>query len=67
MQIRINDQAITIGEGQHLKEVLKSRGLVDQDGIAVAINEHVIPKNSWDRTKLNENDRLLIISATQGG
>jgi len=37
------------------------------DGIAVAINNHVIAKNDWSNTKLKSNDRVLIIQATQGG
>lgn len=67
MQISINDQVITISKGQHLQAVLKLRGLDHRAGIAVALNEQVIPKDNWSRTELNENDKLLIISATQGG
>ncbi len=36
-------------------------------GIAVAINQHVIPKERWADTPLHEQDQILIITATQGG
>ncbi len=36
-------------------------------GIAVAINQQVIPKDRWADTPLREQDQILIISATQGG
>lgn len=36
-------------------------------GIALAINENIIPINKWESTYLNENDKLLIIKAVAGG
>ncbi|WP_274476561.1 sulfur carrier protein ThiS [Mangrovimonas aestuarii] len=37
------------------------------NGIAVAINNIVIPKYNWTETELKDNDDILIIQATQGG
>jgi len=36
-------------------------------GIAVAVNQRIIPKQNWEITSLKENDNVLIIKATQGG
>jgi sulfur carrier protein len=36
-------------------------------GIAIAINQSVVPKKDWSQTKLEENDNITIIKATQGG
>ncbi|UIR56902.1 sulfur carrier protein ThiS [Sphingobacterium sp. SRCM116780] len=36
-------------------------------GIAVAVNNQVIPKTAWSNTTLQHQDHILIISATQGG
>ena len=36
-------------------------------GIAVAINNQVIPKTAWATTPLRHQDSILVISATQGG
>jgi sulfur carrier protein len=38
-----------------------------QNGIAIAINNTIIPKQNWHLHYLNETDDILIISATQGG
>ena len=38
-----------------------------QSGIAVAINNTVIPKSNWKNHFLSQPDEILIISATQGG
>jgi sulfur carrier protein len=36
-------------------------------GVAVAVNDRVIPRTAWATAKLKENDSVLIIKATQGG
>lgn len=36
-------------------------------GIAVALNNRIIPLSIWAETILNNNDSVLIITATQGG
>ncbi|MEG1026270.1 MAG: sulfur carrier protein ThiS [Flavobacterium sp.] len=38
-----------------------------QNGIAVAINNTVVPKIKWNEFLVQETDEILIISATQGG
>jgi len=40
---------------------------LSQNGVAIAINEQIIPKGKWITTKLRTNDKILIITATQGG
>ncbi|MGL6129356.1 sulfur carrier protein ThiS [Chryseobacterium artocarpi] len=36
-------------------------------GIAVALNNRIVPLSAWAETLLNNNDSVLIITATQGG
>ena len=36
-------------------------------GIAVAVNNQVVPKERWRSTVLQNLDAILIITATQGG
>ena len=36
-------------------------------GIAIAVNQEIIPRDKWGETKLNKNDKVLVIKATQGG
>ena len=36
-------------------------------GIAVALNNRIIPQSSWPETFLNDKDSILLITATQGG
>lgn len=68
MELKINNQT------KHFSTVnLTVQALLDleipekQNGIAVAINNIVIPKSNWNSHPIQETDDILIISATQGG
>ena len=68
MELKINHQI-----KQFSADALSIQALLDieipqkQNGIAVAINNTVIPKSDWNSHSLNQTDEILIISATQGG
>lgn len=66
MQVFVNNVAQEIS-ANHLEDLLQQLGYVQSKGIAVAINNEVISKINWSTTPLNENDRITIIRATQGG
>ncbi|ATN06961.1 thiamine biosynthesis protein ThiS [Chryseobacterium indologenes] len=38
-----------------------------EKGIAVAVNNRIIPLSAWAETFLKDQDSVLIITATQGG
>ncbi|MFV8324312.1 sulfur carrier protein ThiS [Flavobacterium sp. ZS1P14] len=68
MELKINNQT-----KQFTTDSLTVQTLLDleipikQNGIAVAINNTVIPKSDWNSHPIKETDDILIISATQGG
>ena len=68
MELKINNQT-----KQFATDSLTVQALLDleipikQNGIAVAINNTVIPKSNWNFHIIQETDNILIISATQGG
>ncbi|MCT4560896.1 MAG: sulfur carrier protein ThiS [Crocinitomicaceae bacterium] len=66
MKIRFNDKWVEIAE-QNLADFLTAEGLEQKQGIAVAINDEVIPRSEWNQTQIEENDQLLIITAAAGG
>lgn len=67
MKIYINEEAFEIKEDSKVTELLKHAGIQSSYGIAVAINDTVIPKTSWETKQITENDKVLIIRASQGG
>ena len=67
MKVFLNDKEVQTQEGDNLLAVLTANELAERAGIAVALNQEVVPKNSWANCVLNENDRIMIITATAGG
>jgi sulfur carrier protein len=66
MRVYLNNKEMETAEST-LASFLQSQALLETRGIAVAVNEEVIPRNEWARQALHENDSILIITATQGG
>jgi sulfur carrier protein len=68
MELKINNQT-----KQFASDSLTVQALLDleipikQSGIAIAINNTVIPKSNWNSHLIQEIDDIIIISATQGG
>ena len=67
MEITINNQLQELEGPVSVLSVLNDFVGIQHKGIAVAINETVIPKADWASHLLQANDRLLVIKATQGG
>jgi len=67
MEIFVNNQPIHVEENTSLLSLVFSQVGENSKGLAVAVNEEVVPKNEWKKTVLNQNDQVLIIKATQGG
>ena len=66
MNIRVNNIQKEISDNSTIEDLLLSLEHT-QNGIAVAINEEIVSKESWGQKTLRENDEILIIQATQGG
>lgn len=67
MEIIINGVKQTVEENSTLQSIVVSQLGDKLKGVAVAVNNQVVPQSSWDVTSLNSNDSILIIKATQGG
>jgi len=66
MKITVNNEIKNITDDSLsllLNEILGEK----TKGIAVAINNNIVPKSNWQSTLLKQNDSVLIIKATQGG
>jgi sulfur carrier protein len=67
MNIVCNDKTIALNEKANLYDLLEVTEYATQKGIAVAVNNCVIRKHDWESHQLQENDKVLIVSATKGG
>jgi len=68
MTILVNGNTHDIEEERTLEELLLEFEISkEMKGIAVALNDDVIPKKMWSDTKVQSSDRIEIIRAVQGG
>ena len=67
MEIQLNNQSKEIASCISIQQLLDEVVGQKQKGIAVAINNSVVPKAVWDNHILQANDNILIIKAAQGG
>lgn len=67
MEVIINRNKTDLPEASSLLHLLQIQALSEKKGIAVAVNNKVIPRSKWDSHILNSNDSITIIKATQGG
>jgi sulfur carrier protein len=68
MKITVNGKEEVLENSMKLSEYV-SINLKGKEprGIAVALNDLIIPKQKWESVLINENDSIEIVHAVQGG
>lgn len=68
MDVYINSEKKTFDDSITVEHLVKHQFKDDlPKGIAIAVNNQVVPRNSWKDFKLSEGNKIIIIKATQGG
>ena len=67
LTIRVNDEPRTLADPATLNALVRDLGLAERKGVAVAVNQSVVPRAAWSTHVLADGDRVLVIRATQGG
>ncbi|MFB6305647.1 MAG: sulfur carrier protein ThiS [Flavobacteriales bacterium] len=70
MEVIINGNSYSPSNSSNLEELVKEYNKSDckkLDGIAVAVNQEVIPKQNWKEYEIKAGDKIELISAVQGG
>lgn len=67
MHVLVNNEQQEIASGTALEQLLFELQMTTRKGVAVAVNQEVVPRAEWNNTTLQENDNIMIITATQGG
>jgi sulfur carrier protein len=50
-----------------LLDVLAAAGMHDLRGVAIALDEEVVPRSHWPTCQLHEGQRIEVVRASQGG
>ncbi|RZT93413.1 sulfur carrier protein ThiS [Ancylomarina subtilis] len=66
MKVYVNDESIDIADASSISKLLCQLN-TSPKGIAVAIGQEIIPSILWDKHLIKEDDKVLLIRATQGG
>ncbi len=67
MNIYLNNKPQEVQAPSVITDVLHSLNITSQKGIAIAINNTVVPRQDWDTYELKAEDNVTLIRATQGG
>jgi sulfur carrier protein len=67
MEVFVNNKLYAVQPVTTVAALLQFIQLPSAKGIAIAINNQVIPKTHWEQQTLQAADKVTIIRATQGG
>ena len=65
MKIKVNNKEVETGANYLLQ--LSQQLELPQTGIAVAVNNHMVPRTEWKHFAIHEEDEVIIIKAVCGG
>lgn len=66
MRVSVNGEARQVDPGTTVHAVVASVG-GGHSGVAVAVNDTVVPRTEWATTRLDDGDRVEVLTAVQGG
>lgn len=66
MKVWVNNKEVEVAPFSTLDQLAVSLEIPER-GVAVAVNNQMIPRTGWNKHILQENDRIVIIKAACGG
>lgn len=66
MKVQVNNKEVEITPASTITQLTTELGLPVQ-GVAIAVNNKMIPRTEWESVSLQEDDQLVIIQAACGG
>lgn len=66
MKVQVNNKEVELSPYSTITQLTTEMSLPTQ-GIAIAVNNKMIPRTKWGEFSLQENDKLVIIKAACGG
>ncbi|GAB3676128.1 sulfur carrier protein ThiS [Actinocorallia lasiicapitis] len=66
MNVIVNGTPTEVPDGTRLDAVVAAVSAAGR-GVAVAVNDEVVPRTAWSDTPARDGDRVEILTAVQGG
>ena len=67
MELIINSESENFNQPLTVEQLIYAKFNELPKGIAIAVNNQVIPRDNWKNFDLKNGNKILIIKATQGG
>ena len=66
MKLKVNSKETEVKDGCTITELASQLALPER-GVAIAVNNKMIPRTEWNERILQPNDNLVVIKAACGG
>jgi sulfur carrier protein len=66
VNVRVNGELRTVAGSTTVRALLRDLGAL-RDGVAVALNEEIVLRSTWESTELRDKDSIEVLSAAPGG
>ena len=66
MKVFVNNKETELTQGNTVADLAQQLGL-PQQGVAIAVQNRMVPRTEWSIKELQEGDSLVIIKAACGG
>ncbi|HKS34090.1 MAG TPA: sulfur carrier protein ThiS [Enterobacteriaceae bacterium] len=66
MRILFNDDPMQCADGLTIAALLDQLGQL-KPGVALALNQQILPRDQWAFQQVNEDDRILLFQVIAGG
>lgn len=67
LTVTVNGTPRTLETGTTVADAVATVAPDARRGVAVAVNDTVVPRAAWDTTALTADDRIEVLTAVQGG
>jgi len=68
MIIQFDEKNITVNEEiVNIESLCTYLNIDKESGIAVSVNDFIIPRNKWTGLNIDAADKIIILKAAQGG
>ncbi len=66
LNVHVNGEARTVAHNTTVRALLRELGAL-REGVAVALNDELVLRSTWESTELHDHDNLEVLSAAPGG
>ena len=67
MTVYVNNKLLELSDDATVSSALQTVGINTFNGVAIAVNNHILTKEKWESHQLKPQDVIILVRASQGG